>query len=181
LASLDLPPLLGRLCDATDTLARLDAGAALAPAAVRDGLIARMAFAEAAGWLAHARSRVHPLDLALRDLGLTGTYALAVSGSARRVLPQTLTDIRGRSAWEDQSLDELADADRAVAEALALARLLPRIAARRTAPFTAAEAEALLAPSGAGRLDPARFARWARRSLAAPGAATRTVEREGAA
>ena len=65
----ELPRLLGPLCAATDALARLDARAAAAADAVRDGLIARMAFAEAAGWLAHAHAWVHPLDLSLRALG----------------------------------------------------------------------------------------------------------------
>src|SRR5579884_2949995 len=59
--------LLCLLCDAEDTLARLDAIATTAPPAVREGLCARMAFAEAAGWLAYAHAWVHPLDLALRD------------------------------------------------------------------------------------------------------------------
>jgi hypothetical protein len=67
------PAWLGPLCDATDALARLDAGAAAAPGAVREGLIARMACAEAAGWLAHTHAWVRPLDLALRDLDLTGS------------------------------------------------------------------------------------------------------------
>ena len=58
-----LAGLLVPLCDATDALARLDARAAAAPDAVRDGLRARMATAEAAGWLAHAHAWVHPLDL----------------------------------------------------------------------------------------------------------------------
>src|SRR4051812_43915353 len=45
-----VPTWLGPLCDATDTLARLDARAAAAPDAIREGLVARMAYAEAAGW-----------------------------------------------------------------------------------------------------------------------------------
>ena len=45
-----LAGLLVPLCDATDALARLDARAAAAPDAVRDGQRARMATAEAAGW-----------------------------------------------------------------------------------------------------------------------------------
>ncbi len=52
----NLRTLLGPLCAATDMLARLDARTAAAPAPVREGLIARMAFAEAAGWLAHAHA-----------------------------------------------------------------------------------------------------------------------------
>src|SRR6185312_10999240 len=53
-----LTALLVPLCDAQDALARLDARAAAAPAPVRDGLCARMAFTEAAGWLAHAHTWV---------------------------------------------------------------------------------------------------------------------------
>ena len=40
------PAWLGPLCDAADALARLDARAAVAPDAVRQGLIARMAYAD---------------------------------------------------------------------------------------------------------------------------------------
>src|SRR5205823_15070572 len=53
-----LAALLVPLCDAQDALARLDARAAAAPAVVRDGLCARMALTEAAGWLAYARAWV---------------------------------------------------------------------------------------------------------------------------
>ena len=42
-----------------------------------EGLRARIAYREAAGWLAHARTWIHPRDLALRDAGLTGSYAVA--------------------------------------------------------------------------------------------------------
>ena len=62
-----------------------------------------MAFAEAAGWLAHAHAWVHPLDLALRDAGLTARTALAAVGAGHRALPQTFAGRRrasrlGRSA-----------------------------------------------------------------------------------
>ncbi len=69
------------LADATDALARLDARAAASPTPSGRGCIARMAFAEAAGWLAHTHAWVHPLDLALRDLGLTAPTALAAVGA----------------------------------------------------------------------------------------------------
>src|SRR4051794_41049817 len=82
--------LLAPLSEATDALVRLDAGAAAAPPAIHAGLIARMAFAEAAGWLAHAQAWVHPLDLALRDLTITGPAALALGGAGGRALPHTL-------------------------------------------------------------------------------------------
>ena len=76
-----LAGLLVPLCDATDALARLDARAA-APDAVRDGLRARMATAEAAGWLAHAHAWVHPLDLSLRELQGKGVVREGVQVTA---------------------------------------------------------------------------------------------------
>ena len=123
----ELPALLGPLCAATDMLARLDARAAAAPAPVRDGLIARMAVAEAAGWLAHAHAWVHPLDLALRDLGLTAPTALAAVGAGHRALPQTFAGPAEPRDWLDPPFEAMAEGDRAVAEALALARLLRRL------------------------------------------------------
>jgi hypothetical protein len=50
-ADADLPVLLSPLCDATDALARLDARAGASEESIRDGLVARLALAEAAGWL----------------------------------------------------------------------------------------------------------------------------------
>jgi hypothetical protein len=130
LAGVDAATLLGPLCAAADALARLDACVVAAPDAIRDGLIARMAFTEAAGWLARAHAWVHPLDLALRDLDLTGSTALAATGGGHRVLPHTFA-IGNRSAsghtWGDRTFDAVAEGDRAVADALALARLLPRL------------------------------------------------------
>jgi hypothetical protein len=58
------------LAAAEDALSRLDAGALAAPAALREGLAARLAFRQPNGWLAHTEAWVHPLDLALCDLGL---------------------------------------------------------------------------------------------------------------
>jgi hypothetical protein len=166
------PAWLAPLCDATDALARLDARAAAAPDAVRDGLIARMAYAEAAGWLAHTHAWIHPLDLALRDLALTGSTALAATGAGPRVLPHTFAARGGRSGagggaassdadWDTPAFDTLAAGDRAVADALALARQLRRLAGPRRDPFASpAEADATLGTFGAGPLDPARFAQW---------------------
>jgi hypothetical protein len=158
----DLPILLGPLCAATDVLARLDARAAAAPDAVREGLVARMAFAEAAGWLAHSHAWVHPLDLCLRDLGLTGPTALAARGAGRRALPQTFAGTRDPPAWADPPFDTLADGDRAVAEALVLARVLRQLpgrtgAAANTSPSVAAE---MLRSVGASWCDPEIFAAW---------------------
>jgi hypothetical protein len=63
--------LLLPLCAATDLLARLDVRAEVATSGVREGLIARLAYLEAAGFLAHAHAWAHPLDLALREHGFT--------------------------------------------------------------------------------------------------------------
>jgi HTH DNA binding domain len=157
-----LAALLIPLCDATDALARLDARAAAAPDAVRDGLRARMATAEAAGWLAHAHAWVHPLDLSLRAAGLTASTALAAVGRGARSLPQTFAGAADPLDWADPPFDAMADGDRAIADALSLVRLLRRLPARPAAgPFaTPATAAAALAPLGAGDLDPTRLAVW---------------------
>ena len=172
-----IPVWLAPLCDATDALARLDARAAAAPEPVRDGLIARMAYAEAAGWLAHTHAWIHPLDLALRDLALTGSTALAATGAGPRVLPHTFAARGGRSGagggaassdadWDTPAFDTLAAGDRAVADALALARQLRRLAGPRRDPFASpAEADATLGAFGAGPLDPVRFAQWRAASM----------------
>jgi hypothetical protein len=161
LAGIDLPALLGPLCDAQDALARLDARTTAAGPTIRDGLIARLAYAEAAGWLAHVQAWVHPLDLALRDLDLTGSYAVAAAGGGARVMPHTYGGGERQAGWDAQPFDAMADADRAVADALALARLLRQLAASKKDRFaTAADAEAALSAFGAGALDALRFAQW---------------------
>jgi hypothetical protein len=193
----DLPMLLCPLCDAADALARLDARAAAAPDTMRDGLVARMALAEAAGWLAHAHAWVHPLDLALRDAGLTGSTAVAAAGRGHRVLPQTFagghtdasghtdadgrSDADGRTDWDHQTVDAVADGDRALADALALAQMLRRLAgARGKPPFgTAADAEATLGGVGAGPLDAMRFVDWRETFAPAPVPRRRFGGREG--
>jgi hypothetical protein len=158
----DLRALLGPLCAATDMLARLDARAVAAPAAVREGLIARMAVAEAAGWLAHAHAWVHPLDLALRDLGLTASTALAAVGAGHRVLPQTFAGPAEPPDWADPPFEAMAEGDRAVAEALALARLLRRPLKNPGGSTVAGPtaAAATLAALGAGGLDAENFSAW---------------------
>src|SRR4051794_8508701 len=70
--------LLAPLAFAQDALARLDARAEAAPARLRDGLIARLAFREAESCLTAEHAWVHPHDLALRDLLLTGGFDAAV-------------------------------------------------------------------------------------------------------
>jgi hypothetical protein len=149
------------LCAAEDALSRLDAAALAAPDAVREGLAARLAFREAAGWLAHADAWVHPLDLALRDLGLTGSYLAAASaGRTRRELPITMrsSDTRG---WDPADPDSLPE-DVLVATALALARALRRLATTSTwTPLGSLEAaQKAFGPLGLGGLDPAHFTPW---------------------
>jgi hypothetical protein len=48
-----------------------------------EGIVTRMAFCEALGWPAFAHAWVDPLDLAFRDLGLTGSYAIARAWAGR--------------------------------------------------------------------------------------------------
>ena len=165
------PLLLATLADASEALARLDARIAAADDAVRDGLLSRLALTEAAGWLAHARTWVHPLDLALRDAGLTAPAALAALGAGARALPHTLAHPVGSRAWDDPPLDTLPDTDQAIADALALARLLRRLPGGGPHPCaSAASATATLALLGAD-VDQDRLLTWWDRHAptAAPG------------
>jgi hypothetical protein len=155
--------LLAPLALAQDALARLDARAAAAAAPLRDGLIARLAFREAAGCLAAEHAWVHPHDLALRDLRLTGGFDAAVrAGAPAHALPNTTAS--GSADWDD-SEDPLAPLrdEAGVPPALRLARLLRHLP-RRHNPLAAADtAAALLAPLGGEPpedFDPDRFARW---------------------
>src|SRR5277367_1893979 len=181
LSSDALAGLLVPLCDATDALARLDARAAAALDAVRDGLRARMATAEAAGWLAHAHAWVHPLDLSLRAAGLTASTALAAVGRGARSLPQTFAGPGDALDWADPPFDAMADGDRTIADALSLVRLLRRLPGRPAAgPFaTPAIAAAALEPLGAGPLDPARLAAWWTMHAPAPPVSRRYGSRAG--
>jgi hypothetical protein len=120
----DTHPLLVPLADAADVIARLEASAAAASPAVAEGLRARVAYREAAGWLAHAHTWIHPRDLALREAGLTGSYAVAaLAGRLDATLP-TMT--KGGSA------PEVVPSDQMVGAALRLARLWRRLAEHRT-------------------------------------------------
>ena len=153
--------LLVPLCAATDALARLARTEAAAPA-IREGLTTRLAYLEAAGFLAHAHAWAHPLDLALREHGLTASAAPAAAGAADRALPQTVATTIIPRAWVDPPLDELATSDVALAEALVLARALHRLAGKHGGaafPDVTATA-AMLQMLGAGRLDPAAFTAW---------------------
>ena len=152
--------LLATLTDASDALARLDARAAAADQAVREGLLARLALTEAAGWLAHAQAWVHPLDLALREAGLTAPAALARLGAGARALPHTMAQPSGCQAWTDPPLETLPDTEQAIADALALARLLPRLPGAGPHPFTSTtSATAALTGLGAN-IDQEPLAAW---------------------
>lgn len=158
--------LLAPLAAAQDALARLDTRAAAAPAPLRAGLIARLAFREAAGWLAARRAWVHPTDLALRDLNLTGRFDTASQiGRARASLPVTLaTPLPAPLAaepWNDPTeLAALAGSEQAVIRALALARRLRALPRHHDPLANSAAAATWLAPLGAGALDPQGFATW---------------------
>jgi HTH DNA binding domain len=160
LAAADLPVLLTTVADASDALARLDARAAAADEAVRAGLLARLALSEAAGWLAHAQAWVHPLDLALRDAGLSAPAALAALGAGARALPHTLAQPLGRVAWDDAPLESLPDTDWGVAEALALARLLRRLPGGGPHPFASVASTAATLTALGAAVDPDRLATW---------------------
>jgi HTH DNA binding domain len=117
-------PLLLPLAEAQDAVARLEATAATASPAVIEGLRARVAYREAAGWLAHTHTWIHPRDLALRDAGLTGSYtAAALAGRLEAELP-TMT-----AGGRDPDMEPLDDV---VGSALRLARLWRRLAEHRT-------------------------------------------------
>lgn len=139
--------LLLPLAVAEDSLSRLDALAGAASPAVQAGLAARMALAEAAGWLAVEEIWVHPRDLALRDARLTGSTAAALAGERlASVLPSTLR--------EAEAAPVEAPADAAIERALALARALRRLATLQTVdPLDSAESFA----AALGPLGPARW------------------------
>jgi len=120
----DTHPLLTPLARAQDAVARLEARTEAASPAVAEGLRARLAYREAAGWLMHAHVWIHPWDLALRDLGLTGSYgAAARAGRLAAELPATAA----------RGLDfDAAPSDLAVNQALRLARLWRQLAEFRT-------------------------------------------------
>jgi hypothetical protein len=94
-------------------------------------------------------------------------------------MPQTFADTAAAD-WDAVPLDAMADADRVLAEALALARLLCRLAgARGKHLFASAVATAeALAPFGGGALDPDRFEAW-RAAHAVPAPSRRQFTRRG--
>lgn len=117
-------PLLTPLAHAQDAMARLEAKIEAASEAVAEGVRARMAYLEAAGWLRHTHVWIHPQDLALRDNALTGSYAAAAIGDRLSLeLPST--------AVQEAEL-AVAPSDILVNQALRLARLWRRAAQLRT-------------------------------------------------
>ncbi len=148
-------PLLVPLARAQDAQARLEARAGTASPAVAEGLRARMAYREAAGWLSHAHIWIHPQDLALRDAGLTGSYGVAArAGRLEGELPATTA----------QGSDfEVPPSDLVVDQALRLARLWRRLAEFRTwAPLADAAAmrETLLSLGCRGAVADAEIKDW---------------------
>jgi hypothetical protein len=117
-------PLLTPLAHAQDAIARLEAKIEAASDAVAEGVRARMAYLEAAGWLRHTHVWIHPWDLALRDNALTGSYAAAAVGDRLSIeLPSTMVQ---------QSDLAVPPSDIVVNQALRLARLWRRLAELRT-------------------------------------------------
>ena len=117
-------PLLTPLARAQDAVARLEARAEMASPAVAEGLRARLSYLEAAGWLRCVHIGIHPWDLALRDSGITGSYAAAaVADRLHGELPSTVRQEGGVEA---------APSDILVNDALRLARLWRRLAELRT-------------------------------------------------
>jgi hypothetical protein len=117
-------PLLTPLARAQDAVARLEAKAETASEAVAEGLRARMAYLEAAGWLRHAHVWIHPWDLALRDHDITGSYAAAAYvNRLQSELPSTV---------KQESGFEAAPSDLVVEQGLRLARQWRRLAELRS-------------------------------------------------
>lgn len=147
-------PLLSPLARAQDAVARLEARAEMASAAVCEGLRARLSYLEAAGWLRCAHVWIHPQDLALRDSGITGSYAAAAVGDRLQgALPSTAAQESGF---------EIPPSDILVNDALRLARLWRRIAELRSwRPLAdAGSLRETLRSLGCRTLDDAEIADW---------------------
>ncbi len=134
-------------------MARLDAGAEAASSAVQQGLIARLTYAEAVGWLSSQGMTAHPVSLALRDRERVGRRELWVQH-------QALRPHRSIPAWEQD--DAWLDADGKITRGLALARLLEHLPSADNPLVDAARAEAWLASLApqATPFDRHRFATW---------------------
>lgn len=134
--------MLNHLLRAQDNLARLEAATAAAAGPVREGLLARVACQEGAGWLAHQGRWIHPLDLAMRAAGITGSVAAAGLGTRlASVLPSTLAASSGQEDGPE---------DRDVTTAIRQCVLFERLATLRSwqpddAPLAPGDEPALLA------------------------------------
>jgi hypothetical protein len=166
--------LLGPLAMAQDALARLDAMAELLSPALRGGLVARLAYAEAAGLLASRGGFAHPLDLALRDAERIGRRDLMARGRPAGEAPPA----EGGNGLNPAEAGTWLDLDEKIGGALQLARLLQRLPALASPPSfawrnlspaaddplaTAAAARTRLGPLDRGvaaPFDADRFARW---------------------
>ncbi len=95
---------------------------------------------------------MHPLDLALRAAGLTALGAGA--------LPHTIAQPAGALAWDDLPLETLPDTEQAITDALALARLLKRLAGGGQHPFANTAATATTLTGLGAAVDPDRLAVW---------------------
>ena len=113
--------LLRLLATAQDAVSRLDALASTAPASVRAGLVVRMGWREAAGWLSSVTAWAHPLDLALRAAGVLGSFAGA--GFPGRAMPHTYA-AHATEPWQSMDAVQLLEAEEAVSTAIARASSL---------------------------------------------------------
>src|ERR1700760_3868718 len=117
-------PLLGPLARAQSAVTKLEARLEASSDSIAEGLRARLSYREASGWLAYTHVWIHPRDLALRDAGLTASYApAAAAGRLATELPATIAH---------GSEFAIAPSDRAVDQALRFAAQWRRLAEFRT-------------------------------------------------
>ncbi len=153
----DACTLLAPLAGASAALARLDARLEGADPSVAEGLRARLALREAAGWLAHQHGAwVHPTDLGLRAASMTSSLTVAaMSGRLRAVLPTTMGDGPSPAALAE---------DLAISQALQVGQLWRRLAEHRgwTPLGDAASLHLLLAQLGCTEPSEDAVADWLR-------------------
>jgi hypothetical protein len=122
--------LLTPLARAENTLARLEAKTEMVSTAVAEGLRARLAYLEAAGWLRHAHVWIHPWDLALRDYGAVTSFGAGAHGDRlATVMPATIAQHGDTDGIVETGAIGL---DAAANRALKLARSWRRLAELRT-------------------------------------------------
>lgn len=161
--------LLLPLAQASAALARLDARLDRAAPELAEGLRARIALREAAGWLAHQHGTwVHPTDLGLREAGLTGSItAASMSGRLRQALPAST------AAGAPDAVAE----DAAVALALQLGRWWQRLAGHRTwSPLAdASSLRQLVSELGSREPDELALTKWLAEFAGRPDAVQATI------